>query len=225
MYHRSQLRRMVNETSNLKRPCVCVESSHLISDPSQNTFFIYIVASVPLCFRCGNSQFHRPKGDYSGNTPKLKQGNKDLLHVSIVSETECWISKPIDLASIRCENRCISGGFAWYCCGEWQWRGGSGTVGKRRSRRVNWLLFESGSGSIGRVVVAPSSILAMAATLSVSLAPLSYSYDEASTWTTIFSWLLFLGRQRATSWGDQLNKTQVLWFRCSLSLGFCVSES
>jgi hypothetical protein len=24
-----------------------------------------------------------PKGDYSGNTPKLKEGNKDLLNVSM----------------------------------------------------------------------------------------------------------------------------------------------
>jgi hypothetical protein len=37
--------------------------------------------------------------------------------------------------------------------GEWQWRGGSDTVGKRRSRRFEWYQWQCGSSSIGRVVV------------------------------------------------------------------------
>jgi hypothetical protein len=37
---------------------------------------------------------------------------------------------------------------------EWQWLGGSGTVGKRRSGRFEWYWIECGSGSIGRAAVA-----------------------------------------------------------------------
>jgi hypothetical protein len=33
--------------------------------------------------------------------------------------------------------------------GEWQWRSGSGGVGKRRSGRFEWYQIECGSGSIG----------------------------------------------------------------------------
>jgi hypothetical protein len=37
--------------------------------------------------------------------------------------------------------------------GEWQWLGGSGAVGKRRARRVEWWWLEIVSGRIGRVAV------------------------------------------------------------------------
>jgi hypothetical protein len=36
---------------------------------------------------------------------------------------------------------------------EWWWQGGSGTVGKRRSRRFEWYQRQCGSGSIGRVAM------------------------------------------------------------------------
>jgi hypothetical protein len=36
---------------------------------------------------------------------------------------------------------------------EWQWLGGSGTVGKRRSVRFEWYQIQGGSGSIGGVAV------------------------------------------------------------------------
>jgi hypothetical protein len=39
-------------------------------------------------------------------------------------------------------------GRLWH--GEWQWQGGSGTVGKRRSGRFEWWWLERGSGNIGR---------------------------------------------------------------------------
>jgi hypothetical protein len=44
--------------------------------------------------------------------------------------------------------------------------------------------------------------------------PLSYSYDEASTWTTILSWLLFWENKEQQVWEINGTKTQVLGFRC-----------
>jgi hypothetical protein len=44
----------------------------------------------------------------------------------------------------------VDTGIAWQ--GEWQWRGGSGTIRKRRLRRFEWYQIEGGRGGIGRAI-------------------------------------------------------------------------
>jgi hypothetical protein len=41
-----------------------------------------------------------------------------------------------------------------WLCGEWQWQDGSGSVGKRISRRFEWWWLEHVSVSIDQVIVA-----------------------------------------------------------------------
>jgi hypothetical protein len=60
-------------------------------------------------WNCGGSQFYRPKGGLFGKHTKTKAREQGLVACFNVAKTECWISKPTDLASMRSENRCISG--------------------------------------------------------------------------------------------------------------------
>jgi hypothetical protein len=62
-----------------------------------------------------------------------------------------WIKDEVEFFLKKKEKKVKKILRGWQWRKEWQWLGGSGTVGKRRSGRFEWYRLECGSGSIGRV--------------------------------------------------------------------------